>query len=171
MGVAWIDGIANNTSDEWYIQSIDSGHNGAIKSGGNRFTLDDKKYHPLSPRTVYRADWCGIPWYTPGPGSDHFKSISLNQQKEVHFFTSFIDGKNWIIYYDPSNLRIAGRQEIPVNGDCRCNLRIEDSGIFIDVVNGDSTGFLISQINDEAKSWLTVLAPELAALVSGLLKS
>jgi hypothetical protein len=56
MGVGWIDRIYNNTDVEWFLQSIDDRHNGAISKDGTRFTLDDHQFHALAPHSRFSAE-------------------------------------------------------------------------------------------------------------------
>ncbi|MCA9484602.1 MAG: hypothetical protein KC553_12790 [Nitrospina sp.] len=162
MAVGWIDIVVNNTDSAWHLKSVDDRHNGALKGGGDHFELDDKGFHQIRPRTQYDADWCGIPWYHQGK---HYKSISKDKEKEVIFYTSWKDGKNWIMFEEGDTRRPLGRLQAPET-DFHCYLRFELNDVIIDIVNDDgSTQKALTQIFDEVKGWIEVLAPLLAAKI------
>src|ERR1700712_3822979 len=163
MGVGWIDNIYNNTGSTWFLKSVDSGHNGAIQpDSGPQFTLDDGNFHGLTGNKHFHADWCGIPWYYQGK---HFKAFSLDQSKNVQFYTSQVAGKNWIYFLDGVSGNILARKEAP-KVDFHCNLRFEGAGPEIDIVNDDgSTQEVLNQIYTEAKSWATIAASVLGTLL------
>lgn len=165
MGVGWIDNIYNNTGTQWFLKSVDDRNNGAIQpDGGAQFTLDDKRFHTLSANHHFHASWCGIPWYYQG---SHFKAFSVNQSANVQFYTSQVDGNNWIYYLDGPTGHILARQQAP-KIDFHCNLRFEDSGPVIDIVNDDgSTQEVLNQIYTELKAWATIGA----SVLGGVLKS
>ncbi|MDQ1745405.1 MAG: hypothetical protein QOE23_3744 [Pseudonocardiales bacterium] len=164
MAVGWIDNIYNNTGTTWFLKSVDSSHNGAIKpDGGTEFTLDDGAFHDLSPNRHFHANWCGIPWYWQG---SHFKAFSTDRNHNVQFYTSQVDGKNWIYFLDGITGNILARQEAPKSVDYHCNLRFEDSGPAIDIVNDDgATQDVLNQIYTEAKAWATIAASVLSTLL------
>ena len=164
MGVGWIDRIYNNTDLQWLFQSIDDRHNGAIKNSltGAQFTLDDRQFHALNPRTRFTAEWCGIPWYYNG---QHFKTMSTDGSRTAEFFTSDVEGKNWIYFKDGQTGRDIGRQQAP-RVDFHCWLRFENDGNYIDILN--DAGLVqetIAYVLNEARQWVTALAPILAAMV------
>jgi hypothetical protein len=163
MGVGWIDNIWNNTDSQWFLRSVDSSHNGAIQPDvGAQFVLDDGHFHAFNPRMHFHASWCGIPWYYQG---SHFKAFSVNQSDNVQFYTSYVDGKNWIYYLDGLTGHILARTEAP-QIDFHCNLRFEDSGPVIDIVNDDgSTQAVLNQLYTELKSWATIAASALGSLL------
>jgi hypothetical protein len=163
MGVGWIDRIYNNTDLQWQLRSIDDRNNGLVKKDGVRqFDLEDKQWHPLSARTAYTAEWCGIPWYYNGI---HYKNMSTDLQNVVEFFTSWRDGANWIYYTNPQTGMEIGRQQAPKD-DFHCWLRFQDDGNYIYIVNdaGNVTETLV-QIYTETKEWVKVLLPVLAELL------
>jgi hypothetical protein len=162
MGIGWLDTLYNNTDNTWYFQSKDWTHNGAVMLGTQTvFNMDDQAWHALSPRTHYHAEWCGIPWYSSGR---NYKSISINKQDSVQFYTSEIDGQNWIVYQDGLTGRLAGKQGAPKMADFHCNFRIEDSGIFLDIVNADAQVLeLGAWIYDQVKFWVPVALGALGA--------
>lgn len=164
MGVGWIDNIYNNSSSIWYIQSVDDQHNGALSGDSSSFKLDDGEFHPLQPGTHYAADWCGIPWYYAGK---HFKVISQDRSGKVQFFTSELEGGNWIIYQEMDNGHRIARQAVPKGSDFHCNLRFEPEGIFIDVVNNNafSGENALYQVMTETKDWIRALAPVIAEAI------
>jgi hypothetical protein len=163
MGVGWIDNIYNNTGSDWFLRSVDSSHNGAIQpDGGSQFTLDDGNFHTLSSNRHFHANWCGIPWYYQG---SHFKAFSMNQADSVQFYTSQVDGNNWIYYLDGHTGHILARQQAP-KVDFHCNLRFEDSGPAIDIVNDDgSTQEVLAQLYTELKAWATIAASVLGSVL------
>jgi len=171
MGVGWIDRIYNNTDQAWSLKSIDSSHNGAISGGGGNFALDDGQMHSLVPRTFYRADWCGIPWYYQGK---HYKAFTdSNGQKSIAFYQSQVGGTNWIIFEEEDTGRQIGRTQVDKSVDYHCVMRFEPTGVFLDVVNDDgSTRDVQHQIWDVTKGWvdafMTELAKKLADAVIGL---
>ena len=165
MGVGWIDRVYNNSGTSWYLKSVDDRHNGALAGAGASFKLDDANFHALKPRTHYTADWCGIPWYYNGK---HFKVLSKDNKSGVIFYTSEIGGDNWILYEELNTGRQLARQAVPKGSDFHCNLRFEDAGIFIDIVNNNafSGENALYQIYSETKEWVKVLAPEIAKAVA-----
>ena len=164
MGIGWIDNIYNNSSSTWHLKSVDDRNNGALSGGGTSFTLDDQNYHALRSGTHYKADWCGIPWYFEGK---HFKVISQDRKKGVLFYTSEIGGDNWIVYEELNTGRQIARQSVPKGSDFHCNLRFEEAGVFIDVVNNNafSGENAVYQILSETKDWVKVLAPIIGAAI------
>ena len=163
MGVGWIDNIYNNTDSNWYLRSVDSSHNGAIQpDGAAQFTLDDGRFHALSPHRHFHASWCGIPWYYQGI---HYKAFSVDRVANVQFYTSQVEGNNWIYYLDGVTGRVLARQQAP-KVDFHCNLRFEDSGPALDIVNDDgSTQEVLAQIYTELKSWATIAASVLGTIL------
>jgi hypothetical protein len=162
MGVGWIDNIYNNTGSTWFLKSVDSSHNGAIKGGGESFTLDDGRYHGLNAHNQFHADWCGIPWYWEG---SHYKAMSADQQQNVQFYTSQVGGTNWIYFLDGMTGDIVGRQQAP-KVDFHCNMRFEDSGNYIDIINDDgTTQDVIAFVYNELKQWAQIAAGVFAALL------
>jgi hypothetical protein len=158
MSVGWIDNIYNNTAAAWYLKSVDDVHNGALSSSSGNFTLDDKNFHEIKANTHYHADWCGIPWYFNGI---HYKVISKDTISGALFYTSLIGDKNCIVYEELNTGRQVILQAAPKDSDFHCNLRIEENGIFIDVVNnnafsGENAIFLIVGKSEE---WLKIVAP------------
>ncbi|MCW2635529.1 MAG: hypothetical protein JWQ99_1896 [Blastococcus sp.] len=159
MAVGWIDNIYNNTRAAWFLRSVDSRNNGELTNTrtNGKFTLDDGKFKQLNPSTQYRASWCGIPWYYNG---QHFKAFSSSSSAQgVQFFTSELEGKNWIMYVDGATGRTIARQAAPKGSDFHCTMRVEADGVFIDIVNnnefsGENALFMIL---NEAKEWAKVL--------------
>ncbi|WP_285568400.1 hypothetical protein [Actinoallomurus iriomotensis] len=132
-------------------------------NGTQQFTLDDGQYHVLKPYTHYHASWCGIPWYYQGI---HFKSMSLDRQNNVQFYTSQVDSANWIYYVDGRTGKILARQGAPKNVDFHCNLRFENDGNYIDIVNDDgSTQDVLAYAYSELKSWVQIAMSGLGALL------
>lgn len=175
MPIGWIDSIYNNTDQEIRIKSEDDGHNGVVRGGGTQFALDDRQYHTFAPRTGYIADWFGIPWYWRGI---HYKAVTVNENNEVRFFQSFIDGRNWVIYQNGNTGAQVGRQEVARSVDYRCTLRFEidpaDQGgaplIFLDVVNDDgSTEQAIVAVRNEVQAWIETTKGILAEVVKAIL--
>jgi hypothetical protein len=168
MAIGWIDRICNNSGSSWYLKSVDDRHNGALKGGGASFTLDDANFHVLNHHTQYTADWCGIPWYYQGK---HFKVLSKDQKRGVLFYISEIGADNWIIYEELNTGRQLARQAAPKGSDFHCNLRFEDTGVFIDIVNNNafSGENALYQIYSEIKEWEDVLAPVVAEAIAGKL--
>jgi hypothetical protein len=164
MAVGWIDNIFNNTNTTWYLKSVDDRHNGALEAGGARFTLDDQTFHAVKPRTHYRTDWCGIPWYYQGK---HFKALSKDQKTGVLFYTSEMGGGNWIVYEEIGTGRQLARQAAPQGSDFHCNLRFEEAGVYIDIINNNafSGENAIYQVCSETKEWVKVLGPMIAAAI------
>lgn len=163
MGVGWIDNIYNNTDSQWYLRSVDSSHNGVLTGDGGSFPLDDLNYHALTPKSKFHAQWCGIPWYYQG---SHYKAMSLDKQKNVQFYTSQSDGTNWIYFLDGLTGNPVARQKAP-KSDFHCNLRFEDDGNYIDIVNDDgSTVEAVTFVYNESKFW----ADEAIKLVAALIK-
>jgi hypothetical protein len=162
MGVGWIDNIYNNTGSQWFLKSVDSSHNGAIQpDSGASFTLDDGNFHGFTPQH-FHANWCGIPWYYQG---SHFKAFSTNRMDNVQFYTSYVDSKNWIYYLDGLNGHILARQEAP-KVDFHCNLRFEDSGPVLDIVNDDgSTQEVLTQLYTELKAWTAIAMSALGTVL------
>ena len=155
MGVGWIDKVFNNTGSNWYLKSVDSQNNGALSGGGGNFTLDDGNFHQLNSRTPYSTNWCGIPWYASGK---HFKVFSKSKTGGVAFYTSEIEGKNWIVYEDVNTGRQIARQSAPKGSDFHCNMRFEENGVFIDIINnnefsGENAAYYIY---NESKEWVEV---------------
>jgi len=164
MGIGWIDNIYNNSSSTWHLKSVDDRNNGALSGGGTSFTLDDQNYRALRGITPFKADWCGIPWYFEGK---HFKVISQDRKKGALFYTSEIGGDNWIVYEELNTGRQIARQSVPQGSDFHCNLRFEEAGVFIDVVNNNafSGENAVYQILSETKDWVKVLAPIIGAAI------
>ncbi|MFZ0547596.1 MAG: hypothetical protein WAM60_19270 [Candidatus Promineifilaceae bacterium] len=165
MGVGWIDNIFVNTDSSWFLKSIDTEHNGALSGGGSSFKLDDGNYHQLNANTRYSADWCGIPWYGSGK---RFKVFSKNQVDGVVFYTSENWGKNWIKYEGVNTGRPIARQSAPKGSDFHCNMRFENDGVFIDIVNNNafSGENAVYSIYNQAKQWVEALGPIIAAAIS-----
>lgn len=165
MGVGWIDNVYNNTDKQWYLKSLDDSHNGAISRDGRQlFTLDDHAYHGLSAHTQFHADWCGIPWYYQGR---HYKAMSSDQQRNVQFYTSDVEGKNWIYYLDGLTGNIIGRQQAP-RVDFRCNLRFETTGNFIDIVNDSgNVQETVAFLYNEFKQWVQIGLGAFGATIKG----
>lgn len=94
----------------------------------------------IPPNRHFHASWCGITWYYQG---SHFKAFSVNQSA------------NWAYYLDGPTGHILARQQAPK--DFHCNLRFEDSGPVIDIVNDDGgTREVLNQIYTELKAWAGV---------------
>lgn len=169
MGVGWIDNIFNNTDRHWFFQSVDDRNNGALSGGSSNFTLDDRAYHKLSPHTHYTADWCGIPWYYSGK---HYKVISPDEHDGVKFYTSQNGAKNCIVYEELQTGRQRILQHVP-GGDFHCNLRIENEGFFIDVVNNHefSSDNALYLILGKTEEWLKYLAPEVIKAFSSMVRT
>jgi hypothetical protein len=165
MAVGWIDNLYNNTARPWYLRSVDDRHNGVLVSAGGRLVLDDGRFHEVAAHTHYAADWCGIPWYFQGK---HFKVLSRSGQGGARFFTSEVGAENWLVFEDSGTGRGIGRQSVPKGSDFHCNLRIEDNGVFFDVVNNHafSAENAVSQIYSEAKEWVGMAMPAIAAAIS-----
>ena len=134
MGVGWIDRVYVNTSGSWNIKSTDDHNNGALRGGGRSFDLNDRRTHQLKGKTMYSADWCGIPWYYQGK---HFKTISKSSSGDdaCEFFTSEIKDKNWLMFYNKRTGKEVARQEVPKGSDFHCFLRFEEDGVFFEIVN------------------------------------
>lgn len=164
MAVGWIDNIYNNSQQIWYMKSVDDRHNGRLTAGSESFKLDDGAFHPLSPGIHYTADSCGIPWYYQGK---HFKVISRNTTGGVRFYTSEIGDKNWIIYEEDGRGRELARQTVPKGSNFHCNLRFEDSGVFIDIVNNPefSAENAVFQVLRETRDLVVALAPDVAQII------
>ncbi len=164
MSVGWIDNIYNNGRTIWYLKSVDDRNNGALAANGTNFTLDDHEYHALAGESHFHANWCGIPWYFEGK---HFKVISRDRQKGVLFYTSEIEGQNWIVYEELNTGRQIARQAVPTGSDFHCNLRFEADGIFIDVVNNNafSGENAAHQILSETKEWVKASAAIISAAI------
>ncbi len=162
MGVGWIDDIFNNSSSTWRLKSVDDSHNGVLQGGGESISLDDGALHDLKPATHYAAEWCGIPWFYQGK---HYKAFSHDGQNSVSFYTSEIGGQNWIIYQDAKTGRQVARQSAPFGSDFHCLMRFEENGVWIDIVNNNafSGENALYQVFDEAKQWVQVLGPIIAA--------
>lgn len=165
MGVGWIDNVYNNSDRSMWIRSIDSSHNGTLTSsnGNNHFALDDGKFHELKPHTHYKANWFGIPWYYQGK---HFKSYSAD--KTINFYTSQIGNQNYIIFLNETNGQELLRQKAPTGSDFHCNLRFENVGTEIDIVNnnpfsGENAGL---EIYNQYKEWVKDAASVAASAVS-----
>jgi hypothetical protein len=158
MGIGWIDNIYNNSGTSWYFRSVDARHNGALEGAGTKFKLDDAEFHILKPKTHYTADWCGIPWYHNGK---HYKVLSKDKESGVLFYTSESEGKNWIKYQDLKGGHQLARQAAPKGSDFHCNLRLEDAGIVIDIVNNNafSGENALYQMYSETKEWVKILEP------------
>jgi hypothetical protein len=166
MAVGWIDNLFNNTVHPWYLKSVDDRHNGTLTSGSHRLVLDDGGFHKLSPKTHYSADWCGIPWYFQGK---HSKVLSKSGRAGARFYTSELGKENWITFEESETGRSIARQSVPKGSDFHCNVRIEDSGIFFDVVNNNefSAENALHQIYSETKEWVQIAMPAIAAAIAG----
>jgi hypothetical protein len=164
MAVGWIDNVFNNTDTTWFLKSVDDRNNGVLKSGSASLQLDDAQFHEIKPKTQYGADWCGIPWYFQGK---HYKALSRDQKSGIAFFTSEIGAENWIIYNDIATGRPIARQSAPKGSDFHCNLRFEDEGIFLDIVNNNafSGENAVYQVYSETKEWVKVLLPAITAAI------
>jgi hypothetical protein len=164
MAVGWIDKVFNNTGTTWFLKSVDDQHNGVLKSDNASFQLDDAQFHEIKPETQYGADWCGIPWYFQGK---HYKALSKDQKTGIVFFTSEIGAENWIIYNEIVTGRSVARQSAPKGSDFHCNLRFEDEGIFLDIVNNNafSGENAVYQVYSETKEWVKVLLPAISAAI------
>lgn len=173
MGIGWIDNVYNNVGNNWYFKSVDARHNGALTTGSGwsqkRFTLDDGRFKTLASRTRYRADWCGIPWYYAGR---HYKVFSRGTSGGVRFYTSELDGKNWIMYDEERTGRQVARQAAPKGSDFHCNLRFEPGGPVIDIINNNafSGENALFMIYNESKEWVKVLLPAVMSLLGGKAK-
>jgi hypothetical protein len=152
-GVGWIDSIYNNTARQFKMRSVDSEHNGAISNDrGEKFALDDQKWHAFAANNRWHADWCGISWYFRDL---HYKELSINDKTSFRFYQSQVDGKNWVIFRDGPTDHPIGRQEVPKTADYHCVLRVENNGIFLDVVNDDgTTQEVLAEIYDQTKYWV-----------------
>lgn len=167
MGIGWIDNIYNNSSSRWHLKSKQDGHNGAIQGSASNFILDDGQFHAIESRQAYRADWCGIPWYYQGK---HYKVISRNQKRGVLFYTSEIGPDNWIMYEELGTGRVLAKQKAPKGSDFHCNLRFEEEGAYIDIVNnnafsGENAVFLIY---NEYRQWVQTIAPVVGELIGAI---
>jgi len=166
MSVGWIDNIYNNSKTTWYVKSVDDRHNGALAADGKQFTLDDGAFHQMEGETHFHAEWCGIPWYYQGK---HYKAISTDGKGGVQFYTSELEGRNWVIYEELNKGRQLARQSVPTRSDFHCNLRFETEGVFLDVVNNNafSGENAVYQVMSETKEWVKVLAPIISAAIKG----
>jgi hypothetical protein len=176
MGVGWVEHIYNNTGDDWYISSHDKEHNGTIRAVdsngrpiGGIVKLDDGGYKKLNANTQYADTWCGIPWYVAD--ESHFKSLASTQNGPgIKIYQSEISGSNYIVYEDPSNGKRLGATGVPVGlfTDYHCHIRIENDGIYFDVVNDNGNIVnAITYVFDEAAK----LAPIAAAILGATLKA
>lgn len=132
MGVGWIDDIYVNTDHDWYISSVDDRNNGKLTHNQETIELDGGQVHAIKGDTHYHAEWCGIPWYYQGK---HYKTFSKDNVKTVQYYTTEVEGGNYILYIDKDSGREIARQSVPDDGDYHCKLRFEADGIYIDVVN------------------------------------
>jgi len=175
MAIGWIDEIYKNADGDFRLQSIDDSHNGSAAkelSPGElpplpwlwpSFNLDDKQFHVIQSRTHWSCQWCGVPWYY---NSRHYKTLISPNGVTTKVFQSQQDGSNWIFFQDANTGRTVGRQQVPKSSDYHVHLRFENEGVFFDVINDDgSTLDALTQINDQIKGWITVLAPVLAAIL------
>jgi hypothetical protein len=159
MGIGWIDNVYNNTGSAWYLQSVDDRNNGELTNTRTKtkFKLDGGAFKKLDPSTHYAASWCGIPWYYNGR---HYKAFSSSSSaKGMQFYTSELEGKNWIMYQDGATGRTVARQAAPKGSDFHCTMRVESDGVFIDIVNNNefSGENALFQIYTEVKEWAKVL--------------
>lgn len=83
------------------------------------------------------------------------------------FYASEIGPDNWIVYEELNTGRQIARQSVPKGSDFHCNLRFEEPGIFIDVVNNHafSGENAADQIMSETKDWVKVIAPIIGAAI------
>ncbi|NJK31323.1 MAG: hypothetical protein HC927_02285 [Deltaproteobacteria bacterium] len=167
MGIGYIDNIYNNSKTSWHIRSVDDRHNGVLTTDGEEFTLDDGAFHEIAANTHYHGSWCGIPWYFEGR---HFKQFARdnNKKRGTRFYTSQLSDENWIIYEDAATGRQVARQKVPNNQDFHCNLRFEDEGVFIDVVNSNqfTAENMLVQILEQGK-WVVEQVINIAGLIAG----
>lgn len=134
-GIGWIHNVYNNTRYPVKIKSVDARHNGCMSSEGKSFDLHDGEYHTLAPNSHYECSWFGIPWYCEGR---HFKAYeSSTSSGAVSFYTSEIDGENWIVFEDDKG-RTIQRQKAPKASDYYCTMRFEYDGAFIDILNNNT---------------------------------
>jgi hypothetical protein len=160
MSVGWINDIYNNTIHRWLIKSIDKEHNGKLEGDrSGSITLDDGLWAGLDSNMHYSATWCGIPWYD---GGKHYKAIALEHvRSEIIFYQSQIGEINWVIFEEGGTGRSVGRMQVSKSADYNCVLRIETTGIFLDVVNAYG-GTQDVQLWDATKGWVDATMPELA---------
>ena len=129
----------------------------------------------LDPNTKYTAAWCGIPWFANGT---LFKAVSLNpfsfpdgqiQPKHTQFVTSELGGVNYIEYMDGLTGRQGARLTAPKGVDFHCNLRFEEEGPYIDILNDDgTTAEFLAQVNDLQKGWVDEATKVLAVLLKAM---
>ena len=163
MGTGWIDNIYNHTGSDVHLKSVDDRHNGALRGDGSHHELDGGGVKILKPGH-YSARWCGIPWYYKGR---HYKEYGTHHSR-VKFYTSEVGDKNYITFEDPETGRTIARQEAPKGQDFHCNMRFENGGVCIDIVNNNSFSAenATFQILKEGK-WVVGTGVEVAKLVSG----
>ncbi len=137
MGSGWIDTVYNNSDKVVKIRSRDNEHNGTMVNENNpleNFDLADGQFHELKPHTKYWTDWLAIPWYYRGK---RYKSYSADNT--INFFNSQIGSHDYVMFVNDANGKMLMRQRVPTDCDFYCTMRFENDGVWIDIVNHDST--------------------------------
>lgn len=176
MSVGWIEDIYNHTEHTLAFKSVDKEHNGNLHGdGGDNRNLDGGFWFDLRSGEHYRADWCGIPW---DDSASHYKAIAAWHSlmwTYLVFSQLEMDGSTWVLFEviagaeltNGGARRKVGRTQVSRSGNYHCALRLEPTGIFLDVLNGDgSNADVRHQTLDGLKGWLNVSESELAKQLS-----
>jgi hypothetical protein len=159
----WIDKVYNNSQSVWYLTSVDEKHNGGLYQNGRKvIELDGGQPHAITPGT-YEASWCGVPW---SDDQNHYKCVSRNGSGS-NLFMAQQDGKNWVLFLNAKTGRFVARVEVSPSADSHVNLRFEDDGVYLDVIDApDSSGLL--EVLQAGGPWVGAAAAVIAAAIGAL---
>merc|ERR1711935_905094 len=94
-----------------FVRSIDTSHNGRIKTGNSEHELDNGKYASVNPG-AHQCISFGIPWYGQGK---KWKNFSFNQSSGIKVYQSGMSGRNFIFYEDMKTGVTLVKQEVPLH--------------------------------------------------------
>ncbi len=125
--------------------------------------LDDSQFHKLRPRTKYRTSSVDIPRYTPGC---HYKTYSADFT--INFFTGKTGEFDCIMFVNSTHGKLIMRKHMPKDGYFHWIMRIENDGVWIDII--DCTSRLnvnpLCMVNNKLAGWMAIEGSMAANAVS-----
>ncbi len=167
MGTGWIDAVYNNSDKVVMIRSKDDHHNGVLVTENNlssdAIKLVDNRFHKLQPHTRYSAECFEIPRYMPGK---HYKTYHAHFT--INFFHSQLGIFDFIMFVNEFNGKVLMRQFVPRDCDFHCIMRIENTGVWIDIIdsNPPTPANYTCQAKNELGQWERIQEPMASGIIS-----